>query len=81
MKVYSSVNYVLHFFKPLKTIYSALCSELVSSEEPISNPTRLTPVHGDNGGFCLINTSFQYNAFFRVTDEQASTTSEGSERE
>lgn len=40
---------------------------------------RLTPIHGDNGGFCLINTSFQYNAFFRETDEQASTTSKGSE--
>lgn len=33
----------------------------------------------DNGGFCLINTSFQYNGSFRVTDEQAPTTSEGSE--
>lgn len=40
----------------------------------------LTPVHRDNGSFCLINTSSQYNAFFRVTDEQASTTSERSER-
>lgn len=56
-----------------------LCA--ASAGELITNSMRLTPVRGDNGGFCLINTSFQYNAFFRVTDEQASTASEGSERE
>lgn len=50
--------------------------------EHISDHMRLTLVWrggADNGGFCLINTSFQYNGSFRVTDEQAPTTSEGSE--